>query len=288
MGSPLRQALDAAVASIRARLGAAIEPPRVALVLGSGLGDFAERLQEARAVRYSDVEGLPASTVPGHEGRFVFGRLAGLPIVALQGRVHTYEGHSAEEAVRGLRAVLLLGARTVVLTNAAGALDPSFAPGEIVLVDDHISLAALSPLRGSNDESLGPRFPDMTEAYDRALKALVERVAQGQGAAIRRGVYAFVPGPSYETPAEVRMLRALGADLVGMSTVPETVAAVHMGARVVALSLVTNWAAGIARAPLSHTEVQEVAHGARERFGALIEALLGEMARDASGPMAPR
>jgi purine-nucleoside phosphorylase len=251
-------------------------PPKVAVVLGSGLGGFADALDGAR-VRTADVPGWPPSTVAGHAGQIVLGKNG---VAALAGRVHLYEGYDAAAVAFPVRVLIAAGARTVVLTNAAGGLDPRLAPGEIVILSDHLNLTGASPLRGPNDERLGPRFPDLSEAYDPTLRALTARVSDARGLGVlREGIYAGLPGPSYETPAEVRMLRALGADLVGMSTVLETIAARHMGARVLGLSCVANLAAGLSPHLLTHEEVLETGRKAAPRFQALLEGVTGELAR---------
>ena len=251
-------------------------PPRIALVLGSGLGDFADKIEGAR-VPTGDIPGWPRSTVEGHAGQLVLGKNG---VAALSGRVHLYEGYGAREVVFPVRTLLALGARTIVLTNAAGALDPRFAPGELVLVADHLNLTGESPLVGPHESRLGPRFPDLSTAYDPGLRSAAQRAAGQAGlGTLREGVYAGLRGPSYETPAEVRMLRTLGADLVGMSTVLETIAAVHMGARVLGISCVANLAAGLSPRPLSHGEVLEAGRKAAPRLVALLEGVVREVAR---------
>lgn len=251
--------------------------PEVGIVLGSGLGGLADEIEDRRVVPYGEIPGFAAATVAGHAGRLVAGWLRGKRVVALQGRLHLYEGHPAWRATFPIRVVGMMGAKRLVLTNAAGGLDPALGPGDLVRITDHLDLGGDNPLFGPNDERLGPRFPDMSAAYDPGLGALLEEVAAAAGERVRRGVYAFVRGPSYETPAEVRMLRALGADLVGMSTVPETIVAAHMGLSVLGLSLVTNLAAGLSPTPLSHEEVERVGRASAERMvrllGAFIERL---------------
>lgn len=248
--------------------------PEVGIVLGSGLGAFADTFEERRAFTYAELPGFSVATVPGHAGRLVAGRLGEKRVVALQGRVHLYEGHPAWRATFPIRVLGLLGARTLILTNAAGALDAALRPGDLARIVDHIGFGAENPLTGPNDERLGPRFPDLSAAYDPGLGVLLDETAARVGEPLRQGVYAYVRGPSYETPAEVRMLRALGAHLVGMSTVPEAIVAAHMGLRVVGLSLVTNWAAGIARAPLDHAEVERVGRASAERMTRLLGAFI--------------
>ena len=272
----LHDRLAYALAFVRGRVDAV---PRAGVVLGSGLGGFAARLADAVVLPYQQIPEFPVSRVAGHAGRLVVGDLPGpggpVTVAALQGRVHGYEGWSALDEAFGARVLCLLGARVLVVTNAAGAVNPDLAPGDLVRIEDHVNLSGQNPLTGQNDERLGPRFPDLSRAYDPALGARLEEVAAGLGIALRRGVYACMAGPSYETPAEIRMLRALGADLVGMSTVPEVIAARHMGVPVVGVSLVTNPAAGLGRAPLSHGEVEAVAAREGERLAALLAAFLG-------------
>ena len=277
--SGLRERIDAAAQQIRARLPAGASP-RVGLILGSGLGGYADTFADRVAVPYGALAGFPVSTVAGHAGNLVYGRAAGgrLEVLALQGRVHGYEGHDAATVVFPARALIAAGCDTLVITNAAGTINPAFRPGDLVILGDHINLMGTNPLRGENDDRVGPRFPDMTEAYDKELRALAARAAAEIHLVPREGVYAGLPGPTYETPAEVRMVRALGADLVGMSTVPEVIAARHMGARVLGLSCVTNLAAGLTGEKLSHEEVTETASHARGIFIALLERFLHHLA----------
>jgi purine-nucleoside phosphorylase len=253
--------------------------PVVGLVLGSGLGPLAGGLEEAVSIPYDEIPEFPAAAVSGHAGRLVVGRLAGVPVAAMQGRVHAYEGWSAEDVTFGVRLLAACGVRAVLLTNAAGAVDPSLAPGDLVRITDQLNLTGLNPLTGQNDERLGPRFPDMSQPYDPALGALLEGCARRLGLALGAGVYAGLSGPSYETPAEIRMLRTLGADLVGMSTVLEVIAARHAGLPVAGISLVTNLAAGLSATPLSHAEVLVAAEAARDRLGQLVTAWVEEAAR---------
>jgi purine-nucleoside phosphorylase len=271
--------LSYALAVVRGKTEA---PPDVGVVLGSGLGAFAERLEGAVAIPYAEIPGFPVARVAGHAAQLVVGRLVtphGAAVVAaMQGRVHMYEGWSAEDSAFGVRVLAGLGVRALLLTNAAGGVDPSLAPGDLVRITDHLNLTGQSPLVGENDEQLGPRFPDLSAAWDPALGALLDRSAAATGVALKRGVYAGMLGPSYETPAEVRMLRTLGADLVGMSTVVEAIAARHMGVRIAGLSVVTNLAAGLAPAPLSHAEVQAAADRVREALGRLAADFLGRAA----------
>lgn len=262
-------ALDAAAHAVRARTQ---EVPALGVVLGSGLGAWAESLDGALAIPYSEIPGMPVSTVQGHAGRLWIGRSKGVPVVCLQGRVHMYEGHDAERAVFGARLLARLGARAVLVTNAAGGLSPWFAPGDLMLIRDHLNLMGKNPLIGMNEAALGPRFPDMTHAYDPALVGATRAAATALGIRLHEGVYAGLLGPSYETPAEIRMLRVLGADAVGMSTVPEAIALRHMRVPVTGISCITNLAAGISPHELSHAEVEEAASCAKPRFVSLVSA----------------
>ena len=256
--------------AIEARAGS----PEVAMVLGSGLGGFADRFEDATVIPYSEIPWMPVSTVSGHSGNLVIGRISDKRVAAMQGRTHLYEGRSAEEVVFGTRLMAGLGAKTLIITNAAGGIDPSFAPGDLMLITDQLNLTGTSSLLGPNDEMLGPRFPDMTHAFDPALIADAERVAAKIDLSLRHGVYAGLLGPAYETPAEVRMLKTLGADAVGMSTVLEVLAARHMGLRVLGISCITNLAAGLSDAPLSHDEVTETAARARKHLEGLLLGVL--------------
>lgn len=254
----MSEPLDAAVAAIRAR--SELEPT-VGIVLGSGLGGFADAVSEAVEIPYGDIPSWPAATAVGHAGTLVLGRLGDVPVAVMKGRAHLYEGHPPAAVVFGVRVLGRLGVRSLVLTNACGAIDAALEPGRLVALSDHLNLQGSSPLVGPNDESLGPRFPDMTDAYDPAYRALAHEAAARIGLDLGEGVYAAWLGPAFETPAEIRMMRTLGADLVGMSTVPEVLAARHMGIRCLALSCVTNAAAGVRPEPIEHERVLEV--GAR-------------------------
>ena len=236
----------------------------VGVVLGSGLGAFADTLENRKETPYSQIAGWPASTAVGHAGKLVEGRIGETPVIVLAGRAHLYEGYTAAQVVFGIRELARRGVRSVVLTNAAGGVNTSYKPGDLVLISDHINLLGANPLMGPNDEKIGPRFPDMSEAYSREYREIAKAAGASIGVELKEGVYAAMPGPSYETPAEIRFLRTIGADLVGMSTVPETIAANHMGVNVLAISCVTNMAAGILSQKLVHTEVLEV--GARVRY----------------------
>jgi purine-nucleoside phosphorylase len=280
--SPLRERLDAATSAIRQR-----DPrrPDIAVILGSGLSPFADTLAHATVIPYPEIPHMPVVTVPGHAGKLVIGTLPDAPngpvIAALAGRVHFYEGHPMDTVVFPLRTLLTLGARTLLVTNAAGGISPTCRPGDLVLLTDHLNLQGTNPLIGHNESSLGPRFPDMTRVYDPALRALAHAAALTEGTSLREGVYAALTGPSYETPAEIRMLRTLGADLIGMSTVPEAIVARHMGARVLGISCVTNLAAGVSPTDLSHEEVEHTARAARDRFTRIVSRTLAAIGASA-------
>ncbi|MBI4704900.1 MAG: purine-nucleoside phosphorylase [Deltaproteobacteria bacterium] len=268
--------LEQAVAAVRAA-GAA--EPRVGVVLGSGLGAFVESLVAAVRVSYADIPHMPGTTVVGHAGALCVGTCGGLAVACLQGRAHLYEGHAPERVVFGVRLLARLGCAVVLLTNAAGGVRTSFRPGTLMLVTDHINLTGRSPLVGPNEDGLGPRFPDLTRAYDPELAELARKAAADLGIGLEAGVYAALLGPSYETPAEIGMLRLLGADAVGMSTVPEVIALRHMGVRVGAISCITNMAAGITGERLDHAEVERTARHARDAFVGLLAGwirLMGE------------
>jgi purine-nucleoside phosphorylase len=252
--------------------------PKVALILGSGLGAYADTLEGRVAVPFGDVPGMPASGVVGHAGNFVFGTVAGIGVVAMQGRIHLYEGHDPREVVLGVRVMRELGAEVLIVTNAAGGVGPGLEPGTIMLIDDHINLTGRNPLVGPTELELGPRFPDMTRAYDVDLGDIADGVARKHGFHLPRGVYAGLLGPTYETPAEVRMVRAVGGDAVGMSTVLEVIAARHGGMRVLGLSCITNLAAGLSPTLLAHDEVTEVAERVKGRFTNLVHEILVEIA----------
>lgn len=251
--------------------------PRVGLVLGSGLGFLADRAEDAVAIGYAEIPGFPVSTVAGHASRLVLGRLAGKNVVIMQGRFHYYEGYSMERLALGVRLLARLGAKTVIITNAAGGISDNLQPGDLMIIKDHINLMGSNPLIGPNLESMGPRFPDMSNAYDAGLRALARRVADKLGIAVGEGIYTAMTGPSYETPAEVRMLGAAGADAVGMSTIPEVIAAVHAGLKVLGISCISNLAAGRSDRPLSHAEVKETADGVRKTFTRLLLGILEEI-----------
>jgi purine-nucleoside phosphorylase len=239
--------------------------PRVGIVLGSGLGGFADELASVTRLPYAEIPEMPRSLVVGHTGNLCVGSVSGVPVACLQGRAHVYEGHAQSRAVFGVRVLAALGCRTVLLTNAAGAIAASFVPGDLMLITDHLNLMGDNPLRGANFGD-GPRFPDLSHAYDLALQDFARQAAKSSGVVLREGIYAAMLGPSYETPAEIRMLRALGADAVGMSTVPEVIALRHLGVRVGAVSCITNLAAGISEQPLDHSEVEATARRSRQAF----------------------
>lgn len=272
--------LEEAVAWLRERTSLS---PRVGVVLGSGLGGFASRLTDRLEIPYETIPHWPVSTAEGHAGRLILGRLGELPVAVMAGRAHLYEGYRPDQVVFGVRVLGRLGARALVLTNAAGGINPAFQRGLLVLISDHINLQGANPLVGPNEESLGPRFPDMTEAYSIRLRQIARETAAELGIPVAEGVYAAMLGPSYETPAEIRYLRIIGADLVGMSTVPEVIAARHMGLSVLAISCVTNMAAGLAPGPLSHREVLETGEMVRDRLSRLLEALLPRIAAEVAG-----
>jgi purine-nucleoside phosphorylase len=256
----LHERLDAAAAAVRGR--APGFTPRVGLVLGSGLGALADSVVSPLCIAFSDIPHLGRPSVLGHSGRLVLGTLAGVPVAILQGRLHGYEGYSAAEAAFPVRLLFWLGVRMLVLTNASGGIRPGLRPGDWLLITDHLNLSGTNPLAGVNDEGVGPRFVDLSHAYSEPLRAALKASAAELAIRLHEGVYAMVAGPSYETPAEVRMLRTLGADCVGMSTVPEVIAAAHQGVPVVALSCIANPAAGLGSAPLTHADVQETSAGA--------------------------
>jgi purine-nucleoside phosphorylase len=252
--------------------------PKIALVLGSGLGDYADGIRTAAVLDYRDIEGFPQSTVEGHQGRFIFGYVKDVPVVCMQGRVHYYEGYSISDVVLPVRLMKLLGAEVLFLTNAAGGINLDYDPGDFMLIRDHISSFVPSPLIGENMNSLGPRFCDMSDTYDAALRKLIRDTAVKLDIPIQEGVYLQLTGPQYETPAEIRMARALGADAVGMSTACEAVAANHMGMKICGISCITNMAAGVTANPLSHEEVQETADRTAPLFKHLVTESIAAIA----------
>ncbi|MBQ7802118.1 MAG: purine-nucleoside phosphorylase [Oscillospiraceae bacterium] len=251
--------------------------PEVALILGSGLGDYADGIQVEQSVSYSEIDGFPVSTVSGHKGRFVFGYVGGKPVVIMQGRVHYYEGYPMSDVVLPTRLMGLLGARTLLLTNAAGGANPDFRPGDFMMITDHISTAVPSPLIGPNLDRLGPRFPDMSEVYSGRLQQVIRRSAAECGIDLREGIYVQLTGPNYETPSEVRLYRSWGGDAVGMSTACEAMAARHMGMEVAGISCITNMAAGLSKTALDHKEVQETADRVSAQFRELVTRVIQNM-----------
>lgn len=249
----------------------------IGIVLGSGLGDFAKTLKDGTSVPYGDIPGFPESTVPGHAGMWHGGKLHGKRVYLMQGRFHFYEGYDLAEVTLPIRVMAELGVKVLILTNAAGGVNLGYKAGDLMQITDFINLAGQNPLRGPNLDTFGPRFPDMTYAYDRDLAALAHQKAGELGIGLHNGVYCWMSGPCYETPAEIRMARILGADAVGMSTVPETIVARHCGMRVLGLSLITNMAAGVLDAPLDHQEVMAMGEKAKGTFSALLDAILKDV-----------
>jgi purine-nucleoside phosphorylase len=254
--------------------------PRIGLVLGSGLGDFADELSEATRIPYAQIPSFPRSTAVGHAGQMVIGKAEGLALAAMQGRVHLYEGYSPREVTFPMRVFGRMGIRAVVLTNAAGGINLNYQQGALVVIADHINLQGQNPLVGPNDDRFGPRFPDMTHAYCEEYRAALLAAAQALGKTVHAGVYAALLGPSYETPAEIGYLRSIGADLIGMSTISEVIVARQMGIKVLAISCVTNMAAGILDQPINHLEVLETGRRVREDFVALLRAVLPKIAQE--------
>lgn len=254
------------------------EAPRIAMILGSGLGALGDTLENRIAIDYAEIPGFPVSAVEGHAGQLAFGRLRGVPVVVMQGRAHYYEGWSMDDVTFPVRVFSLLGIKDIVVTNSAGGVNSSYKPGDLMIISDHLNLIGVNPICGPNAAEFGTRFPDMSDAYTAELRAVVRTTAEKLGIAIKEGVYAGVSGPSYETPAEVRMIGILGGDAVGMSTVPEVIVASHCGMRVVGISCITNMAAGLSDQKLTHEEVKVTANQVRESFGALISELVESMA----------
>lgn len=265
---------EAAARVIRARMKAQAS---VALVLGSGLGGFADEFENAVQISYQDIPGFVTSTAQGHAGKLVIGNVESIPVVAMQGRVHYYEGYTLEEVTFPIRVFKLLGIRNLILTNAAGGIDVRLSQGALMVISDHLNFMGVNPLRGPNDERFGPRFPDMSEVYSRVLQELVVDEAKELGVTVRRGVYAALAGPSYETPAEIHMLRSFEADAVGMSTVPEAIVARQMGINILGISCITNMAAGISEQPINHEEVMETGERVRETFTQLLRRVIANL-----------
>lgn len=248
--------------------------PKIGIILGSGLGDFAEHIQIEARVPYTSIEGFPVSTVAGHKGQFVFGYAGKAPVVIMQGRVHYYEGYPVTDVVLPVRLMGMLGAKKLILTNASGGINTGFHPGDLMLITDQIMIGIPNPLIGANVEELGTRFPDMSEAYSERMQQIIKKEAQKLGIPLKEGVYLQLTGPSYETPAEIRMYRTCGADAVGMSTACETIAARHMGIEVCGISCITNLAAGMTSQHLNHQEVQQTADRVAEQFQELLTAII--------------
>ena len=249
----------------------------IGIILGCGLGEYAKALQNAKSMPYADIPGFPESTVPGHAGVWHSGLLHGKSVCMMQGRFHAYEGYDLGEVTLPVRVMSLLGVKTLIVTNAAGGVNLDFQPGDLMQITDFINLSGRNPLRGANLDEFGPRFPDMTCAYDRSLAALAHQKAEALGIKLQKGVYCWMNGPCFETPAEIRMARILGADAVGMSTVPETIVARHCGMRVLGLSCITNMAAGVFDVPLDHGEVMATGERVKDTFRALIDAVVGDI-----------
>src|SRR6056297_81705 len=251
--------------------------PDIALILGSGLGVLAEEISDKKVLKYEDIPNFPVSTVEGHAGQFVFGNLEGKKVVAMQGRFHFYEGYSMQEIALPIRVMYKMGARKLIVTNAAGGINRNFKPGNFMIIQDHINLMGDNPLKGENIKEFGPRFPDMSEVYNKSLRELAEKVAVENKINTVKGVYCGLSGPSYETPAEIRYIRNSGGDAVGMSTVPETITANHMGMDILGISCITNMAAGVLPKPLDHKEVMEIAEKVKPKFSKLIRGILKKM-----------
>lgn len=248
--------------------------PKIGIVLGSGLGAFVNHIDSDCEILFSEIPNFAAPSVEGHSGRMVLGHLHGVPLVIMQGRVHFYEGHSMEQVAYPVRTMAMLGIETLCLTNSAGGLDPNMQPGDLMVIEDHINLMGDNPLKGPNIKNLGPRFPDMTEAYDRELTSTMLEILEEQKVRHWKGIYCGVSGPTYETPSEVRFLQTIGGNAVGMSTVPESIAANHLGLRVCAVSCITNPAAGIHNTKLTHDEVTEMANSVEKQFCNFFDALV--------------
>lgn len=269
--------VTACARAVQDRAGA--QPPVLGIVLGSGLGAFADGLTDRVAVPYADLPDFPKSSVQGHAGQLIVGQHRGVRVVAMQGRVHFYEGYAPWQVVLPVRVLCSLGIKGLVVTNAAGGINTAFRAGDLMAITDHLNLTGWNPLVGPNDDRLGPRFPDMSHAYDPALLQVLRAAAKAEGVALKEGVYAGLSGPSYETPAEIRMLRGLGADAVGMSTVGEVIAAAHLGVRVTGISCITNLAAGLSAQKLSHDEVADTANRVKDVFSRLVSRFLDDAAK---------
>ena len=252
----------------------ALPPADLAVVLGSGLGSLTDIIEEKQSLDYSDIPHFPAPTIPGHSGKLIWGKLNGRAVYAFSGRFHYYEGHDPHTVILPVRVLHELGCSRLILTNAAGGINPDFTPGDLMIISDHINLTGYNPLRGENCDEWGPRFPDMSRMYDPQYREIAKSAAKDLAIAVREGVYCGLSGPTFETPAEIRMLKMLGADAVGMSTVPEAIAACQMGIRLLAISCITNMAAGISKNPLTHEEVMETGRQVEKKFSALINEIV--------------
>ena len=270
----LNQRINDAAQYIKARI---TEAPSIGLILGSGLGDFADGLENRVVIPFAEIPDFPQPTVEGHAGAFVIGSCQGKTVVALQGRIHYYEGHPQQVITIPVRVMALLGVKQIVLTNACGGVNLNFAPGDLMLISDHINYSGSNPLIGQNLDQFGPRFPDLSNVYTKELRTKIMKVAEENGIALRQGVYVMYSGPNYETPAEIRMFRMMGADAVGMSTVPEAIVAAHCGMDVVGISCITNMAAGVLPQKLNHQEVVETAALVHDKFQKLLNLVIGLM-----------
>ena len=272
--NPIYQKLQGCLKSVREKTDFV---PKVAIVLGSGLGDYANDIEVVTEIDYSDIEGFPVSTVPGHAGKFIFGYVGEVPVVCMKGRVHYYEGYPISDVVLPTRLMKLMGAETLFLTNASGGINPSFNAGDFMMLTDHISLWAPNPLIGQNIDELGTRFPDMTHVYDIEIQDIIRDVAAKEGIKLQEGIYAQLTGPSFESPAEIQLLHKLDVDAVGMSTVVEAIAANHMGMKICGISCVCNLAAGMTDNPLTHEEVQQAAAEAAPKFKKLVTEVVARL-----------
>ena len=272
--NPIYEKLQGCLKSVREKTDFV---PKVAIVLGSGLGDYANDIEVVSEIDYSDIEGFPVSTVPGHAGKFIFGYVKGVPVVCMKGRVHYYEGYPISDVVLPTRLMKLMGAETLFLTNASGGINPSFSAGDFMMLTDHISLWAPNPLIGANIDELGTRFPDMTHVYDVEIQNIIRDVAATEGIKLQEGIYAQLTGPSFESPAEIQLLHKLNVDAVGMSTVVEAIAANHMGMKICGISCVCNLAAGMTDNPLTHEEVQQAAAEAAPKFKKLVTEVVARL-----------
>ncbi len=252
-------------------------PAEIAVILGSGLGGYEERLLDPVEIEYDEIPGFPTSTVSGHAGKFIVGTIQDKRVLVMSGRIHSYEGYGMDKVTLPIRVMRLMGVKTLIVTNAAGGVNTSFKPGDLMLIEDFINLSGRNPLRGKNQDRFGPRFPDMTQAYDLELRQIALQEAEKLGIELKRGVYCWMNGPTYETPAEIRMIRTLGADAVGMSTVPETIVARHSGMRVLGISSITNMAAGVLDQPINHEEVLAVGEAVKEPFRQLVDAVIDRL-----------